>query len=104
VELFVFNGLTAFSFRRIRGLRCSDQKSAPHVMPANAGIQPCVAEILDSRLRGNDKDRCPDDLDIITVISEYVDYFLYILFSIVKVGGLILAVVRLIPLFPARAP
>jgi hypothetical protein len=56
-ELFVFSGLTAFSFRRIRGLRCSDQKSTPHGMPANAGIQPCVAEILDSRLRGNDKDR-----------------------------------------------
>ena len=90
-------------------------------MPANAGIQPCVAEILDSRLPENDKDRPrtiylrrrpqngleslgPDDLDIITVISDYVDYFLNILFSSGKVGGLMRLVVRLIPLFPARAP
>jgi len=90
-------------------------------MPANAGIQPCVAEILDSRLPENDKDRPrtiylrrrpqngleslgPDDPDIITVISDYVDYFLNILFSSGKVGGLMRLVVRLIPLFPARAP
>jgi hypothetical protein len=46
----------------------------------------------------------PDDLDIITGFSEYVDYYLNILFSSEGVGGLKLVVVRLIPLVPARAP
>ena len=69
-------------------------------IPACAGM----TRITDADLSETSRNECPDDLDIITGISEYVDYSLNILSSGGRVGGLMLLVVRLIPLFPARAP
>ena len=52
-ELFVFNGLTAFSFRAISHMPFLDTKGPIDIL-ACAGIQPPLRD-LDSRLRGNDK-------------------------------------------------
>jgi hypothetical protein len=45
--LFVFNDLTSISFRRFAAGSVSIQKAEPNRL--DAGIQPCIAESLDSR-------------------------------------------------------
>jgi hypothetical protein len=55
-ELFIFNGLTAFSFRAISHMPFLDPKGPIDILGCarERPIQPPLRD-LDSRLRGNDK-------------------------------------------------